>query len=29
MSIEGVYDRDTALQVVVAAIEDYQEAFGV
>ena len=29
MSIEGVYDRDFALQVVAASIADYDEAFGV
>jgi inorganic pyrophosphatase len=28
MSIESVYDREYALQVVAAAIEDYGEAFG-
>jgi inorganic pyrophosphatase len=28
MSIEGVYDRDFALQVVAAAIADYDETFG-
>lgn len=28
MSIERVYDRDFALQVVAAAIEDYDETFG-
>jgi inorganic pyrophosphatase len=28
MSIEGVYDRDFALQVVAASIADYDEAFG-
>jgi inorganic pyrophosphatase len=28
MSIEGVYDRDFALQVVAAAIADYDEGFG-
>jgi len=28
MSIEGVYGRDYALQVVAAAMEDYTEAFG-
>jgi inorganic pyrophosphatase len=28
MSIKGVYDSDYALRVVVAAIADYEEAFG-
>jgi inorganic pyrophosphatase len=28
MVIQGVYDRDYALQVVAAAIEDYEEAYG-
>ena len=29
MSIKRVYDRDHALQVVTAAIQDYDEAYGV
>jgi hypothetical protein len=29
MVIEGVYDREYALQVVAASIEDYDEAYGV
>jgi inorganic pyrophosphatase len=29
MSIEGVYGREHALQVVTAAIQDYDEAYGV
>jgi hypothetical protein len=28
MCIERIYDRDYALRVVAAAIEDYDEAFG-
>jgi hypothetical protein len=29
MSIEKIYDREYALQVVAASIEDYDEAYGV
>jgi inorganic pyrophosphatase len=28
MSIESIFDRDYALRVVAAAIEDYDETFG-